>query len=401
MNYKYLIISVFFFPTMLNAQGAKLLEKLMKKESVFDSILALPEKGDVQIIYQQINRNKKNEADFKTFKYNVDSHKYFYPANSVDLPAAVLTLEKLNNYGHEDVHKDQCIRVDTNYFKQTQIVNDPISKNGKASLSNYIEKMFLYHDVNSYNRCYEFLGQQYFNERMHNLGFVNSWFLHRIGVNDDTKSARYTNPIEFFRDDKVTYFRDVVELKLWPTVMPYYPVMKQKGEYNDKDYYAGRKTIVIDEVDYTNKNNYPLVEMSEFLKDVFFNPKKFNLTSGDLCFLFRCMGQRNNETSIKNLPPVPFCRDFLTSMPDTTIRVFSNSGSGYGYIIENAYFIDLKNKVEFILTAVYKESKTSAELSKPSKEGIAFMQNLGKMIYNYELERKRKTLPDLSSLDVF
>src|SRR5258708_40352566 len=51
---------------------------------------------EIQIIYTQITRDANNRPTFSSFYFNVDSSRYFYPASTVKLPLALLSLEKLN-----------------------------------------------------------------------------------------------------------------------------------------------------------------------------------------------------------------------------------------------------------------------------------------------------------------
>ena len=50
-------------------------------DSEFHDIVSNPKKYRLQILYTQINRNKKNEPIFNTFSYGVDNREYFYPAS--------------------------------------------------------------------------------------------------------------------------------------------------------------------------------------------------------------------------------------------------------------------------------------------------------------------------------
>ena len=85
-------------------------------------------------------------------------------------------------------------------------------------------------------------------------------------------------------------------------------------------------------------------------------------------------------------------------MPDY-MRVFNKVGWAYGFLIDVSYVVDFKNKIEFMLAAVvYVNSDGILNDDKYDYEdvGYPFFQELGKIIYNYELHRKRKYLPDLS-----
>ena len=76
----------------------KLLVNILKKKSEqFSKILAEPAKYRVQILYTQIDRDKKNTPTFKSYAYRINKDEYFYPASTVKFPACLLALEKLNH----------------------------------------------------------------------------------------------------------------------------------------------------------------------------------------------------------------------------------------------------------------------------------------------------------------
>jgi hypothetical protein len=83
---------------------------------------------------------------------------------------------------------------------------------------------------------------------------------------------------------------------------------------------------------------------------------------------------------------------------DPNIRIFNKYGDSYGYIIDNSYFVDFENKVEYFLTAVVQSNEDGIyNDNKYEYETVCypFMKNLGREIYNYELNRKKKVLPKL------
>jgi hypothetical protein len=71
--------------------------------------------------------------------------------------------------------------------------------------------------------------------------------------------------------------------------------------------------------------------------------------------------------------------------------------------LDNAYIADFEKGIEFMLTAViycnedqiFNDDKYDYE-----KIGFPFMANLGKTIFEYELDRKRTVRPDLSRFEV-
>ncbi|RYY21489.1 MAG: hypothetical protein EOP41_08250, partial [Sphingobacteriaceae bacterium] len=80
------------------------------------------------------------------------------------------------------------------------------------------------------------------------------------------------------------------------------------------------------------------------------------------------------------------------------IRVFNKYGDSYGYNIDNAYLVDFKNKVEFMLTVVVQSNEDGIyNDNKYEYETVTlpFLKNLGQVIYQQELIRQKKHLPDL------
>ena len=97
------------------------ISKSILKDEYLKKIASNPD-YEVQIIYTQVN---KKDNSFKSFTYNVDNNKYFYPASTVKMPVAILALQRLNeinasgtdikrsddmltvSYTHLDVYKRQ------------------------------------------------------------------------------------------------------------------------------------------------------------------------------------------------------------------------------------------------------------------------------------------------------
>ncbi|RNL18245.1 hypothetical protein C9409_12610, partial [Xanthomonas vasicola pv. vasculorum] len=88
--------------------------------------------------------------------------------------------------------------------------------------------------------------------------------------------------------------------------------------------------------------------------------------------------------------------------PDPTIRIFNKYGDSYGYIIDNSYFVDFKNGIEYFLTAVVQSNEDGIfNDNKYEYETVCypFMKNLGRTIYELELNRKKRK-PDLSKFEM-
>src|SRR5678816_2586280 len=83
------------------------LEKILKsnKDSLMQHILLHKEKYRVQIIYTRIDRDAANKPSFKNFYFDTGDSLYYYPASTVKLPLAALSLEKLDRLRIPEVNK--------------------------------------------------------------------------------------------------------------------------------------------------------------------------------------------------------------------------------------------------------------------------------------------------------
>ena len=83
------------------------------------------------------------------------------------------------------------------------------------------------------------------------------------------------------------------------------------------------------------------------------------------------------------------------------IRIFNKEGDAYGQMLDAAYVVDFKNKIEFFLSAVIycnSDGILNDDRYDYDKVGFPFMKNLGRLLYDYELAREHQVKPDLSSL---
>ena len=72
----------------VQARTDKLLQNVFagENDSLFQSVIRLPEIYRFQIIYTRIDRDKHNNPSFTNYYYNYDSLRYFNPASTVKMP---------------------------------------------------------------------------------------------------------------------------------------------------------------------------------------------------------------------------------------------------------------------------------------------------------------------------
>lgn len=384
------------------------LQKLLEQHPEwFAPILKNPKGYDVQIIYTKIDRTRKNEPKFTTYRYNVDKSRYFYPASTVKLPAVLLALEKINQMKVPGLDKYTPMITEAARPEQTAASRDTTSPNGFPSVAHYAKKILLVSDNDAFNRLYEFIGQEAFNEKMHAKGYRDIRIRHRLQLAMSTENNRYTNPIRFEEEGKVLYEQPSAYSE--KNYAPAAPILQGVGYMKDEK-------LVEAPFDFTEKNYFGLEDQHELLKAIFFpetlDPsRRFDLKPDDYTFLYRYMSQLPMETSY----PEHYAEDYYDSyvkfflfgdskkrMP-RTIRIFNKVGDAYGYLLDNAYIVDFERGVEFMLSAViycnqdqiFNDDKYDYETV-----GFPFMANLGKAIFEYEIQRKRRERPNLNLYEV-
>jgi len=376
---------------------------LLSHPHKFKKLTDNPAKYHLQILYTQIDRDAKNKPILTTYSYRSDSTEYFYPASTVKLAASVLALEKLNTL---KIKKETTFQTLKNRPSQLEIKTDSTAASGLPSIAHYIKKILLVSDNEAYNRLYEFLGQRPFNESMANKGFQGVRLTHRLQTPLPRLENQYTNPIQLIDASGKLLYHQSEAFNNKPYAANY-PILLGKGTMNDAGLVEDRP------LDFSLKNAYPLAAQHEFLKrlmlpEAFPTKNQFQLSKEDYAFLYRYMSMYPTESKDPvYLDEFPSYCKFLyygsekNATLNPSIRIFNKVGDAYGFLLDNAYLVDFDKKIEFIVTAVLlcnEDEIFNDEKYDYDTIGFPFYKNLGEVIYEYELKRPKKHLPDLSHL---
>lgn len=385
-------------------QEDSLLNNLLNKHpELFKAVVKNKKELNVQIIYTQIDRDKKNHPTFTDHYFNVNTDSYFYPASTVKLPVAVLALQRLNELKIKGLDKYTTMITETDGEGQTAVFNDPTTVDGRPTIAHYIKKILLASDNDAFNRLYEFLGQAYINNSLHTMGYVDTRIIHRLNINLTEQQNRNTNPVKFIdKAGNIIYDQKQVRSDLEFATRN---TRLGKG-------YLEKNTLVNKPFDFSIKNRMSLTDLHSILRSVIFpgettGKKKFNLLEDDYTFLHKYMSMYPRESKHPFFDsfyyPDNYVKFLLTGKetvkPDAGLRIFNKVGDAYGFLIDAAYIVDFKNKVEFMLTAtIYCNSDGIFNDDKYDYDtiGFPFLKNLGHVIYAYELKRQRSAIPDLS-----
>jgi len=366
------------------------------------NVLNKPDSFQYQFIYTVIDRDAHNKPHIKNYYLRVDKNNYFNPASTVKMPLSFLALQKINDLNKSGLNKETPMLTDSSYTKQTIVFVDSSAANLQPSIAQYIRKVFLVSDNDAYNRLYEFLGQDYINSTLWKMGYKDIRITRRfVAMNEDEN--RHTNQIRFVDDGRTVYDQS-----------PAYSQVKfdwSKKILVGNAYMNANDSLIHAPMDFTTHNNLPLEDLQQILQSVIFpesvsSSKRFHLTNDDYKFLYQYMSEYPVESGYPHYDTAEYfnsyCKFFFfragKQTPPAYIRSFNKPGWSYGFLTDAAYIVDFKNNVEFMLSGtIYVNSDGVLNDDKYEYEEIGwpFFREVGNIMYQYELGRKRKHQPNL------
>ena len=333
------------------------------------------DKHEIQVRYTRIDR-KNDSIIFTDFDFQVDKNNYFYPASTVKFPAAVAALEKLNTI--------DSLSMETRFFVEGDSV--------ETTLAKAISEIFAVSDNAANNRLVEFLGQDDINARMQERGVSPIRIAHRLST--DNADDITTKPIVFYLNDSTTTLSNpIINSPIRPIDLN--GIKKGKGYIADESLQTGP-------FDFALKNYYPIEAQTALLKRIIFpeafpKDERFNLSNGQRTYLLYAMHTIPPQLGYD---PEEFYDSYVKffMFGDTTdpmpehIKIYNKVGYAYGTLTDCAYIKDTENNIDFMLTAtilVNSNGIFNDNTYEYDEVGIPFLAQLGREIYNYELNRTR------------
>jgi len=358
-------------PSFENALDAALASKDERIRKVMDSL----EPYQVQIRFTQIDKNG-NRLVFTDHDFQVDTENYFYPASTAKFPAAVAALEKLNEL--------DSIDRNTTFFIEGDSVETTFGKT--------IEEIFAVSDNAANNRLIEFLGFDDLNRRIRDVGASPIRISHRLSTSNADDVT--TRALVIYRSDSSTVVSE-------PIVSAPLQKLSLDNIKKGKGFYAG-DSLYHEPFDFGLKNYYPINTQHGVLKRVIFpeefpQKERFNLSKDQHEFLLKSMAALPYEVGYYREEYYDgYVKFFMFGdseepMPEH-LKVYNKVGYAYGTLTDCAYIKDIKNNVDFMLTAtilVNKDEIFNDDNYEYDKVGIPFLAQLGREIYDFELARKR------------
>ena len=242
---------------------------------------------------------------------------------------------------------------------------------------------------------------------MEKFGYPEAEIRHRLQVSLSSDENAHTNPIMFFDPSGKMIFDQGPAFSRRP--------FSFRHDSVGQAFFQDGK-LVDHPMDFSLKNRISLSSLHMILRSLMFpdamkpaNP--FGLDPDDYSFLHQYMSEYPSESSSPSHDELynwdAYCK-FLFWGSDTgklpkTIRIFNKVGDAYGFLTDISYFADFTNHVEFMLSAtIYcnRDGILNDDKYDYDSVGYPFMKELGRLIYQQELKRKKRRLPDLSNFHV-
>ena len=336
------------------------------------------QKHNLQILYTQIKKDSAGHPELIEHQFQVDDTKYFYPASTMKLPIVVLTLQRLNELRNESINVDVDSRISISFDD---------TKREEETFTDLIAKIFLVSDNSASNVLINFLGYDYFNEQMKNIGLSNTVLNHKFNPDPFVK-----NNWNVKNDEGI-----IISSSSAQTLIEHKNTSKLKQ--GNAHISNGEKKEA--PLDFRFKNRSSLRDLDGVIKriiypELFDKQSRFNLTDDDYNFLRYWMSRFTYEDIgreyIKDSTYFDSYNKFfiygdITSSIDKKIRVYNKLGQAYGTLTDISYIKNYEEGVEFFLSAtiyVNENEIMNDDIYEYDDLGIPFLAELARQVYKFE-----------------
>lgn len=392
-------------PTFRRTEGdQQLLLRLMEQDAFFHPYLEHAGDYAIQLIYTQIDRDKQGNPTFTQHTYRLNGKEYFNPASLVKWPLILLCMDKINSLKQRIPEISLYNKVE--YLGDTpcspHVTQDLLAADKTPRLANYIKEMILVSDDNAYNRMYDFLGQEYINRRLPELGYDSLRVMARFAPCSPEQNRRTPAVCFYDRKGKLIH-RQAEAVNPAELSNPLGHVLVGRAHLDAKG------MLVNCPKDYSRFNRMSLQDINDLMLHVFFREavpegKRFNLTEEDYELLCNYTAMYPSESEFpafrSNRKRYPaHLKKYLyygkdSSRPEVPgLKIHNMVGESHGTLSDVAWFVNEQAGVEFMLAAVI--NTCSDGIIAPSHyhyadKGQPFLAKLGQLIYEYELKRNAR-----------
>ncbi|MFM9051465.1 MAG: serine hydrolase [Bacteroidota bacterium] len=367
--------------------------------------------GKLRLIFVQIDRQKNAAPVFTYHTVGMAGDEYFNPASMVKLPLTFLTLERVNEIKRSSapwIEKKTRLEMIPAEPCQTAVSADAIAREGYPNLAQYIRRILTVSDNPSYNRLFDFLGQETIRRGLLKKGYDSVRIKTRFS-DCSFNQNRYAPYIRFYDSAFANVLHQPASFNTdtsW-LVTP--------GRTAGKGYMENRK-VVWRPKDFSRSNEVPLNDELDMLlrfvfPESFPNKLRWDLSAEDRAFLFQYLSVYPSTSGLPEYADTAQFPRFLkkyflrnasvSHQLNDSLRVFNIVGLSYGFISDVSYVIDLSDGTEFFLAAtmIANENGVVGD-GKYDYETIAFplYGQLFDLVYEKESKRKKDNISDFREI---
>jgi len=291
-----------------------------------------------------------------------DPAKYFYPASTVKLSAAVAALLELNARNARDGTAwglATCLRVEPRFPGDRLVDGDETNREGGAlTVGHCIRRICLVSDNATFNHLYELVGHRRLNEAMWEAGFTSFRLHHRLAEPRPDAEQRQHRAIVLEQGGAT------LRLAHPDSTLPLVNDLWTDQRLGVARMEGGRR--LEEPLVFETKNAVRLQDLQDLLLAVVKPELRTGrvgfpgLTVEQRAFLVRALGEYPRESANPVYDPAKYPDDYVKFVlpglarviPAAHLRIYSKVGCAYGNSIENTWIEDTRTGRGFALAAV-------------------------------------------------
>lgn len=313
----------------------------------------------LQIVLGLIEEAPDGRRQLRQIEFRAGAE-YFYPASAVKLFAAIAALERLEELRREtglELTVDTPLAYHPLFDGEALESADPSNLHGGTiTLRHEIRKLFLVSDNESFNKLYEWVGQDRLAAMLARVGLGEARLVHRLSEARSAEENRRVPRIDLVGEGFAHSLPERISAPLPPP--PVMPGLEIGSAHLANDQRIDRP------MDFAGKNRVALADLQRGLckvvrRDLDCGGAGFDLSEPHRALLLEAMSQFPRESANPRYDPVEY--------PDSTgklllegleraaakdrFRIFAKYGQAYGFTTENAWVVDLASGRSFFLAA--------------------------------------------------
>ena len=367
--------------------------------------------SQLRVIYVQVDRYKGNVPTLTYHQFGYDGKEYFSPASLVKLPVSLLALERINRLRRESapwLRRDSRLEIISAGECQVTISEDSNAVEGYPNIAQYIRRILTVSDNPSYNRVFDFLGQQVIRDELNRKGYGNA----RITTRFSDCSPYQNRFAPYFR----FYDVDLSNILHQPASFnPDSSWIYMPGRTSGNAYMEGGK-IIRKPKDFGWSNEVSLLDELDMLirfvlPETRAKHQQWDLSPDDRAFLFRYLSTAPNQSGLLEYADTTRFPKFLKKyflrnassdhQQNDSLKVFNIVGLAYGFVSDVSYVVDLRTRTEFFLatTMVANQNGVIGDGRYDYEtEAFPLYGKLFDLVFEYERNRKRGYVSDFREI---